>query len=266
MVHHVLAYIAGPADAETFRAMDRNSDGPGYPCFGGPNSPDAQDQVLARQFGGWVPGVAAAPFPKDTGIPVEPGSIVIVQMHYNTLSTGPKPDQSSVELSISDTVKRPALNFLATNPKWLQSGGMPIPAGNSGVIHESDIPLGRFVAMLGGADIGLGESDPFMIHRVALHMHELGSTASVEIVRAGGGDNECLLDIPSWDFHWQGSYALQKPVRFESGDHVRIRCKFDNSLENQAFSGGERLTPQNVEWGDGTRDEMCLAGVYVTAP
>jgi len=272
MVHHVLAYIASPSDAEVFREMDREEEGPGYSCFGGPSSPGSQAQALARQFGGWVPGVAAAPFPSGTGIPVEPGSLLIVQMHYNTLSTGRLADQSSVQITVEEEVDRPALNFLATNPQWLQKGGMTIPAGDSAVVYESDIPMGRFVAALGGSQIGLGEDDPFMIHRVALHMHELGTSASVEVIRANENENgsadgdQCLLEIPDWDFHWQGSYALQEPVRVEPGDLVRLRCHFDNSLENQAFEGGERRAPQNVEWGDGTRDEMCLAGVYVTAP
>lgn len=41
-------------------------------------------------------------------------------------------------------------------------------------------------------------------------MHLLGQSISVSVVRAG--TETVLIDVPRWDFHWQGSYELQTPV------------------------------------------------------
>jgi hypothetical protein len=82
-------------------------------------------------------------------------------------------------------------------------------------------------------------------------MHQLGKSARLSILR-DGGDEECLLDIPAWDFHWQGGYALAETVRFEPGDKIHLECTWDNP------------TMEQVTWGEGTGDEMCLGGFYYT--
>ena len=42
---------------------------------------------------------------------------------------------------------------------------------------------------------------------VAGHMHLLGRSIRVEL-NPGTPRAKILLDIPRWDFHWQGSYVL----------------------------------------------------------
>ncbi len=49
---------------------------------------------------------------------------------------------------------------------------------------------------------------------------------------------------------------LEKPVRVESGDVVRVTCRHDASLRRGA--------PRYVLWGEGTTDEMCLGVLQVT--
>ena len=95
----------------------------------------------------------------------------------------------------------------------------------------------------------------------ALHME---SCMSVEIVRAGDDGepgNDCVLDIPKWDFAWQELFVLAEPVTIQPGDRVRLNCDFDNSMANQPVVNGEQLTPRDVEWGEGTLDEMCYASL-----
>jgi hypothetical protein len=94
-------------------------------------------------------------------------------------------------------------------------------------------------------------------------MHTLGKTMRSEIWRADG-QTACMLDIHDWDFSWQGSYLFEDPVRFEPGDELWMGCTWDNSPENQAVVNGMMQTPVDVSWGEGTRDEMCLGGFYVT--
>jgi hypothetical protein len=116
------------------------------------------------------------------------------------------------------------------------------------------------IATLGGKLVGIDAEKPYTIHKALHHMHELGKVGQTRLTRANG-DEECLLHIPDWDFHWQGMYEFQQPVVVHPGDTVHIRCEWDNSLANQRPG----VEPQYVEWGDRTGDEMCLAGFYVTA-
>ena len=93
---------------------------------------------------------------------------------------------------------------------------------------------------------------PVRVWGVFPHMHQLGRQLQVEI-ESGGSEDQCLIDIPRWDFNWQLAYWLQRPVRVDPTDSAVISCTY-NTLERD----------ETVFWGDGTQDEMCLAFVYVT--
>ena len=47
---------------------------------------------------------------------------------------------------------------------------------------------------------------------------------------------------------------------------LRISCTWDNSAENQPVVAGAVIEPQDVQWGEGTTDEMCLGILLVTRP
>jgi hypothetical protein len=264
LLHHVIAYVAAPEQAEDYRAMDAAEPGPGYTCFGGPNAVGAQASGRPFQIGGWVPGSPGGPFPEGTGIEIAPGSLLILQMHYNSLSAHPGPDQSRIQLRLADRVDKPAMTFLALDPRWLAPGGMPIAAGEPSTVHESIIDVTRLFGPLGGARIGLGQGDPFVVYQAGMHMHELGHKGGASIVRSDGSET-CLIQIDDWDFNWQTAYRLREPVEVESGDLLRIHCEWDNSQANQSFVGSEQRKSRDVEWGEGTGDEMCLAPLFVTA-
>ena len=76
----------------------------------------------------------------------------------------------------------------------------------------------------------------------------------------------CLLDIPEWDFNWQYAYEIEESVLFNPGDQLGISCEWDNSASNQHRVNGQLPDPQDVDWGDGTQDEMCLGVLYITQP
>ncbi|MCZ7681118.1 MAG: hypothetical protein M5U28_20965 [Sandaracinaceae bacterium] len=102
--------------------------------------------------------------------------------------------------------------------------------------------------------IALGGILPFdvRVFGVLPHMHTLGRTISLEILR-GGTTPECLIDVPRWDFHWQMAYWLTRPVTVTADDSARITCTFDT-----------RTRSDTTRFGEGTEDEMCLAFVYVS--
>src|SRR5690606_21211886 len=58
-------------------------------CFGGP-------RLDAQLLGGWVPGTGATVFPEGTGIEVEPGSLLVMQIHYHTAEVHNASDRTTV--------------------------------------------------------------------------------------------------------------------------------------------------------------------------
>lgn len=227
VVHHLVAYIIEPQYAEDYLALDEAEAGVGYTCFGGPGGPTGQD---TRWLGAWAPGGAVNVLPDGVGVPVSGGSKIVLQMHYNTAAAGAQPDQTAMLLRVSDTVDTPAEIVPWTNPRWLSSRGMDIPAGELGVTHEFSYRMPSEVT----------------VYSSSLHMHRLGRAASLSVTRADDSE-DCLLSIPDWDFNWQRTYRFTEPVQVAPGDGIRLSCTWDNT------------TDQDVYWGEGTGDEMCLA-------
>jgi len=242
VVHHVLVFHAQADVLDDLEALDEADPGPGYECFAGAGVP-------VSMLGGWAPGGGAATYDDGMGVRVEPGGKVVIQMHYNTLSTGPAPDRSGIDLMLADEVDREMTLALTTDPRFVFPGGMPIEAGEQSVIHESVVPRG----MIGG-------ERSVELFAIGMHMHMLGRRGWAEIEREDGS-RECLLEVDDWDFNWQGSYGLAEPTILRPGDALRFGCEFDNSADNQPFIDGQTIEPQYTEWGDGTTDEMCLLPV-----
>ena len=100
IVHHVLVFVAPPGQVSQFQALDDADPLPGYTCFGGPGG-------VVPTLGGWVPGSRGGDFPAGTGVPIDPGSKIILQVHYNRPRDGAS-DQTSLQLKLDDAVQRQA--------------------------------------------------------------------------------------------------------------------------------------------------------------
>ncbi len=254
IVHHVIAYIAPPDLVPAFQKMDNEDEGPGYTCFGGPGG-ESRDLMRIGWLGAWAPGSAGAVYSEDNsrGIKVEGGSKLVVQMHYNILNDKEESDQSSLEFQIAQNVQQTVKIQPWTNPQWagvIGQKNMPIPAGQSETKHTWSYDPTAFIS--GGKSI--------QVLSGTMHMHKLGKTGRLSIQHADGSET-CLLDIKAWDFNWQRSYVLTKPITLKAGEKLAIQCSWDNSPENQPFLNGIRITPRDVNWGEGTFDEMCL-GIF----
>lgn len=257
--HHTAMYLVGPDDVERFRALDDEDEGIGYECFGAA----AGDDYFApyELVGGWAPGAEGLSFPAGTGVPVEPGSVIILQQHYNTVAAEPKPDLSRMLFSVASEVEREAHFVPFLDWAWVLTG-MPIAAGEAEVAHTyqntMDSALDAFFPTL---DTSAG----LEIHAISPHMHLLGRDVRLEIVR-DSGEEEMLLHLPFWDFDWQRVYWFDQGAYVGPDDELRVRCQWDNSAANQPIVDGQALEPRDVDWGDGSYDEMCVSVLYVTSP
>ena len=244
IVHHVIAFVAKPDTLPEFQALDEADPGVGWTCYGGPGGGPSS----AGWVGAWVPGGEGADYPEGTGIEIPPGSKLIVQMHYNTSTAAAVPDQTKLLVRTDKSVEKKAAIMPFTKLTWVTQQTMTIPAHTSDVVHEVLADPTPFVNIATGG--ALPSNAPFTVYQGGVHMHTRGKSGSLRIVRAGA--EECLLDIPSWDFHWQGQYRLTSPTRFEPGDQMHLKCSWDNP------------EMYDINWGEGTNDEMCLGTVYVS--
>jgi hypothetical protein len=257
-VHHIIIYLAPPAAVANVERWDAADPGPGYRCYGGPSA-SGQQGLGINFLTGWAPGATSTDFPAGTGQRIQPGSRLVMQVHYNVGASRPRPDRSIVELNLADDVDRRAVYLPVVDLGWvLAPQTFRLPAGRSRIVHFFAGDPSPAVRFLGGFDPSRG----FTIHTAALHMHRLGKSAQLAIERASGM-REVLLSIARWDFDWQRDYRFAVPVTFRPGDRLSIRCRHDNSRTSQPLVNGRRAAPRLVTWGEDSSDEMCIGFVYV---
>lgn len=246
MVHHALVYLVQPANAASMIEQDEADPGPGWNCT-------QATPGVAAWLSSYEPGGFGQEVPGKLGFQIEPGSVLLLQIHYNTLN-GKNPDQSSVQFMVEDEVERVGRVALLMQPTW-PIGFMNIPANQADVQH-----------IYRGRPTQLANDTTYDLYWVDLHMHQLGTRGGIGIARAGAPDKvEPLLQILDWAFEWQETFIFQEPVKLYPGDQLVVECHYDNTAANQIVVDGQRLAPRDVNWGEGTTDEMCLGNV-LTAP
>ncbi|HJL17929.1 MAG TPA: hypothetical protein RMH99_19850 [Sandaracinaceae bacterium LLY-WYZ-13_1] len=246
LVHHVLTYAVPPELVPMIEAADAAADGPGYTCFGGPVPSDDGGEAGTLgliSMGGWVPGAVPHVERPGRGVYVPGGSRLVMQVHYNLLSAEPAPDMTEYHMAL--TTEEPERRT-TTFPTAITD--LNIPAGMPDVREARTFRNYR--------------SEPIEITGLTPHMHLLGTRIGMRRVPSvdGSGVDECLIDVPRWDFNWQEGYALREDdvVRLMPGEGLELTCEYDNSPSNQPVVNGEQVEPRDVSWGEGTLDEMCL--------
>jgi Copper type II ascorbate-dependent monooxygenase, C-terminal domain len=296
LVHHVLMYELTPAAIAEALALEKQSleaqsdKRGGYTCFGGPRLSSQLELV-----GAWAPGSSATVFPTGTGARLRAGSRILMQVHYN-LSAGAKTDRTRIALAFAPqgSSLQALRNFAPSAPVELACKGPYTPDRSSGCHRES--AYARVLALNNSASNRRRQSGAMLtqckrnleeftagnltgrsktsceysvpadleVRGVAGHMHYLGTSIKLEFNSQDPKRHQVLLEIPRWDFHWQGFYWLEQPMQLRMGDTFKISCEFDNSPENQPWLDGKQRAPRYTVWGEGTEEEMCLAYVQTT--
>ena len=262
LAHHAAIFIIDGALAELVDAADgRDGLGIGYRCFGSA-APPQHEGIPNKLLAAWTPGSGGLDFPDRTGIRIEPGDRVILQMHYSVLQAFGESDQTTVSFSIEDSV-----DVNAGNLPWLDIGwpsnpnSMRIEANESNAVFQyvGDPTLSP---LLGEFAPGVNPTQGLKLYGLLPHMHKLGRSFWLQVERAGGSI-ERIFEIRDWDFDWQSYYVFETPVTLLPGDELRLQCSFDNSSANQPFVNGLPRDSVDVLWGEGSDDEMCTVSMYV---
>jgi hypothetical protein len=98
------------------------------------------------------------------------------------------------------------------------------------------------------------------LHSVMPHMHMLGKEIKVTMTPPQGKP-QMLLAIKDWDYNWQETYILQKPIDIKRGTKFAVEAVYDNSEKNPANPFNP---PQWVRFGEQTDNEMCFVFLGAT--
>ncbi len=236
MVHHVLIYTdVNP----TCYSLDTAAAGPGYSNFGGTGS-NTSDLI-----GGYVPGSQPLHFPAGMGMKLDANAYIILQIHYPQGTDG-LTDSSRINLT-----------FAGGPVRTLQLD--PILSHNTNISPPLNIPANtvmNFTETFTVPSITAG-ADSVTVLSIAPHMHNVATSIKCYAIKPGN-DTVPLINIPNWDFHWQGLYDFRQPLVFPEGTVLKAEAVFDNTSANS-----NAPNPNNpVTAGEATTDEMML--VYFT--
>jgi len=254
-VHHVQIHTFPESSRADAEAKDASDPEPGYRCGAGGQIPGDVNIYS------WRPGATAVQMLDGDAMLVNAGTGIMIQVHYNIQALGageaPPPDQSSIAFWTFPEGEKPERIIVR---RGLVSGitGTPmlIKAGEPHYETSTDWPV-SFLSTVAGKQLSaeiVGQTP---------HMHAIGTRLSASL--NADGTEDCLVDVPEWSFEWQQDYifAPEAAVKLPPEGFVRVSCEYDNSPANQPYVQGQKLTPRDITWGEGTYDEMCLNYAWV---
>jgi peroxiredoxin len=241
VVHHTFHFLdtkgRGRRLEERAQERERRSPGqdrgPGYTMMMAPGffPPDGD-------LGGWAPGLLPGYLPEGVGYYLPKGSDLIVQLHYHRNG---KEERDRTQVGLYFAKK--------SNVKPVQV--VVVPGAFFGV------PPGRENHPVQGS---VWVAQDCTIHSVTPHMHLIGKKIKMSVTPPGG-KTTTLLNIDQWDFNWQETYFLEKPMRVPAGTRFDVEAVYDNSSKNP---NNPNNPPRFVLVGEQTTNEMCLGFVEVT--
>jgi mono/diheme cytochrome c family protein len=259
-VHHIQLHRVEPADADTIASTDRSSAGGGYSCGAGGAGITSQNLFSYR------PGALAVVLNQGDAVYLKKGSGLLLQIHYNTqfLPKGetPKPDMSSVAMWTLPAGQHPEHVIYRTGATAPLNGdgatagfGASIPANAKNVVGQNTVSMGN-LSRIGGSFLE-GE-----IVGMTPHAHSWASRM-VASIKPAAGSEQCLIDVPDWDFNWQLDYMYKTGVPYTQTDTVHIECDYDNTADNQPVINGVRTPVMPITFGEKTLNEMCLHYIWL---
>lgn len=247
IVHHVLMGTVDPAfvtlTGETNQeVMDRlaaeSPDRDGWRCYEGMGE-GVEPSALAVS---WAPGQGVVEFPDHTGLWVGQDEQMVVQVHYNLADpdTLGQADSTDVLVRLEQSVEQPGFMTLPDGLLSTLFDGEPyaLEPGDPELEFTWEVPVAALVG-----------DTPLQIYGVLPHMHELGRSIQLEVVR--GDEATCGIDVPRWDFDWQLMYFYDEPLVLQPDDLLRVTCTYDTTTVEEPVTPG---------WGTGS--EMCLMGLF----
>ncbi|HSB11104.1 MAG TPA: thiol-disulfide isomerase [Blastocatellia bacterium] len=183
------------------------------------------------QLGGITPNKTGVTFAPGTARLIKAGSNIVFQMHYTTNGEATR-DRTSIGLVFA---KEPPTKTVVTgnamNTRFVIPAGEANHEVKSSTTFKEDVHITSFMP----------------------HMHFRGKDFVYTAVYPDGR-SEILLQVPKYDFNWQLTYVLEKPIALPKGSRLDCVAHFDNSTKNKFNPDPTK----EVRWGDQTWEEMMI--------
>lgn len=202
--------------------------------------PDGSEFPGIGWLSAYIPGQRVHTMPEGYARKIPAGSKFVFQMHY-TPNGVQQADVTRVGLVTCDAsqVSHEVFTLMALD-------------------QDFEIPPGAENFPVQASTRRLPEQSELLA--ITPHMHVRGK--SFRLFGASGQD-ETLLYVPQYDFNWQHTYLLQKPLPLDAFDGgLQFKATFDNSANNP-FNPDPTET---ITWGDQTWEEMAVAFFEVARP
>lgn len=228
IVHHALVF---QDTSVTPFNLDNADPLPGYSAFGGTGSSSSKLVWV------YTPGQGVYNYPNGFGAKLLANSYICIQIHYPG-GISNQQDSTHIRIKYGSSSLRNVATLAALNHMTsLTNGPLFIPADSMKTFY-SQINVGFNYTALG----------------LMPHMHLAGQSIKSYCVKPNG-DTIHLLDLPNWDFHWQGFYQFQKPVLLPAGSVLYGEATYDNTVNNPH---NPNSPPQDISLGEATTDEMMM--------
>ncbi len=231
VVHHIIAYARPPESTWLEGYEPRRFFVPEDRKKKEQRPPNLSPSQWRRWVAGYAPGVRPARYGSGLAKLIPAGSDLIFELHYTADGTEVR-DRSSVGIRIAE---QPPERRLVGGA--VVNGGFKIPPNASNHRVDASVEFKKDVTLLA----------------LTPHMHLRGKSFEFRVIYPTG-ESEILARVPNYDFNWQITYELEKPIPLPKGTKIECTAHFDNSPNN----------PHNpdpsveVGWGDQSWEEMMI--------
>ena len=236
VVHHVVVYIREPnskwlrgeaTPGVPFVPPTKTADGKPRSDIGGGGSDILTIYTPGNSPDVWRPGLAKL---------IKAGSDLVFQLHY-TANGKAGEDQSRVGVVFA---KEPPAERVMT--LGLGTDKFAIPPGDPNYRVPHTVTLSNSSTLLSFFP----------------HMHLRGKAFEYKVTQPGG-EQETLLKIDNYNFNWQLTYRLEKPLLLQEGAKIEVAGYFDNS-PNNPYNPDPKAT---VKFGEQSWEEMMIGFIDV---
>jgi hypothetical protein len=228
VVHHIIAFVREPGSPWM---KDAKPGVPYVPQKGAPNTSSGGGKGT-EMLVGYAPGFVPEAYAPGQAKLVKAGSDIVLQMHYTANGKTVEKDRSRVGFSFAkEPPKQRVMTLAAGNNKFV------IPPGAENHQVDSQFTFQSEVTLL----------------NLTPHMHLRGKAFDYRLTYPTG-EKQALLSVPRYDFNWQLTYDLAKPLVVPAGTRMDCSGWFDNSANNKANPD----PTVEVRFGEQSWEEMMI--------
>ncbi len=239
IIHHIVVYTDKTNEP---LLKDQADPLPGWSTNGMVGGITQNAELIAE----WTPGGTPIKMPPNFGYRIPKNGYFIVEIHFAPNHLNQTDEGSVINFKLTPSTPRELYYAVLTsadstyglvNPPFL------IPANTIHTLKSED-KVSNWVPA------------PISVFTLTPHAHVFGKSFKAFAYRPGAPlDTVPLIEIPKWDFYWQSTYTMRKPIKLKTTHICRAEVTYDNTENNpnNPFS-----PPKDVKWGEKTTNEMLF--------